>query len=75
LLGEGAAFGWVSGKIRNVQDKLPQHLRGPVGTKMRAAYHADSALLAEAQLQALAREWTRPTRGSPPACAKAWLRP
>ena len=43
-------------KIRNVQDKLPQHLRGPVGTKMRAAYHADSALLAQAQLQALARE-------------------
>jgi len=43
-------------KIRNVQDKLPQHLRGPVGTKMRAAYHADSALLAEAKLQALARE-------------------
>ncbi len=43
-------------KIRNVQDKLPQHLREPVGTKMRTAYHADSALLAEAQLQALARE-------------------
>ena len=43
-------------KIRNVQDKLPQHLRGPVGTKMRAAHHANSALLAEAQLQALARE-------------------
>jgi len=41
-------------KIRNVQDKLPQHLREPVGTKMRTAYHADSALLAEAQLQALA---------------------
>ncbi len=33
-------------KIRNVQDKLPPHLRGPVGKKMRAAYHADSALLA-----------------------------
>jgi len=43
-------------KIRNVQDKLPQHLRGPVGAKMRAAFHADSALLAQAQLQALARE-------------------
>ena len=43
-------------KIRNVQDKLPQHLRGPVGKKMRAAYRADSALLAEAKLQALARE-------------------
>jgi len=43
-------------KIRNVQDKLPPQLRGPVGTRMRAAYHADSAMLAEAQLQALARE-------------------
>ena len=43
-------------KIRNVQDKLPQHLRGPVGTKVRAAYHAGSALLAEATLNALARE-------------------
>jgi putative transposase len=43
-------------KIRNVQDRLPQRLRGPVGKKMRAAYHADSALDAEAQLAALARE-------------------
>ena len=43
-------------KIRNVQDRLPERLRGPVGKKMRAAYHADSALDAEAQLSALARE-------------------
>jgi putative transposase len=43
-------------KIRNVQDRLPERLRGPVGAKMRAAYHADSALHAEAQLTALARE-------------------
>ena len=43
-------------KIRNVQDRLPQRLRGPVGTKMRAACHADSALDAEAQLTALAGE-------------------
>jgi putative transposase len=43
-------------KIRNVQDKLPQRLRGPVGSKMRNAYHADSALEAEAKLLALARE-------------------
>lgn len=46
-------------KIRNVQDRLPQRLRGPVGSKMRAAYHADSALDAEAQLTALARELDR----------------
>jgi putative transposase len=43
-------------KIRNVQDKLPERLRGPVGAKMRAAYHAGSALEAETQLSALARE-------------------
>ena len=43
-------------KIRNVADRLPQRLRGPVGAKMRAAYHSDSALEAEAQLTALARE-------------------
>src|SRR3954462_3128439 len=42
-------------KIRNVADRLPERLRGPVGVKMRAAYHADSALDAEAQLSALAR--------------------
>jgi transposase-like protein len=43
-------------KIRNVQDKLPQKMRSTVGKKIRAAYHADSALAAEAQLTALARE-------------------
>jgi putative transposase len=43
-------------KIRNVQDRLPERLRGPVGKKIRAAYHADSALGAEAQLNSLARE-------------------
>ena len=43
-------------KIRNVQDKLPERLRGPVGKKMRAAYHAGAALEAEAALTALARE-------------------
>lgn len=43
-------------KIRNVTDKLPQKLRPTVAKKMRAAYHADSALEAQAQLEALARE-------------------
>jgi len=31
-------------------------MRGPVGKRMRKAYHADSALEAEAQLTALAKE-------------------
>ena len=43
-------------KLRNVRDHLPEKLRGPVGKRMRAAYHADSALEAEALLEALAKE-------------------
>ena len=43
-------------KVRNVRDKLPQRLRPGVERRMRAAYHADSALAAEALLNALARE-------------------
>ena len=43
-------------KIRNVRDKLPERLRATVERRMRQAYHADSALEAEAQLLTLARE-------------------
>jgi len=43
-------------KIRNVRDKLPQRLRPTVERRIRDAYHAESALEAEAQLTALARE-------------------
>ena len=43
-------------KIRNVRDKLPERLQRPVEQRMRAAWHAASALDAEAQLSTLARE-------------------
>ena len=43
-------------KLRNVADKLPDDLAKTVTKKMRAAYHAPSAIIAEAQLEALARE-------------------
>ncbi len=43
-------------KIRNVRDKLPERLRATVESRLRAAYHADSALEAEAALTALAAE-------------------
>ena len=43
-------------KVRNVAAKLPDDLAATVTKKMRAAYHAPSAILAEAQLEALARE-------------------
>jgi transposase-like protein len=43
-------------KIRNVQDHLPQKLRSLVGQRMRTAYHANSALAAQALLEKLAAE-------------------
>jgi putative transposase len=43
-------------KCRNVADKLPDDLAKTVTKKMRAAYQAPSAVIAEAQLEALARE-------------------
>ena len=43
-------------KLRNVGDHLPEKMRGPVQRRMRHAYHAGSALDAEAQLVALAKE-------------------
>jgi putative transposase len=43
-------------KIRNVRDKLPEKLRAVVTARMRRAYHADSALAAEAELTMLAAE-------------------
>ena len=38
-------------KVRNVQDRLPKKLRLVVGKRMREAYHAETALSAQAQLE------------------------
>ena len=46
-------------KIRNVEDRLPKKLRSVVAKRMRAAYRAETALAAQAQLQALAGELER----------------
>jgi putative transposase len=43
-------------KVRNVHDHLPEKLRSLVGQRMRRAYHAPSALEAQAQLEVLAAE-------------------
>jgi transposase-like protein len=51
-------------KIRNVEDKLPQKLRSVVAARMRRAYHADSALAAEAELSALAAELDKTHSGA-----------
>jgi transposase-like protein len=43
-------------KIRNVRDRLPEKMRTIVERRMRAAYHAESALKAESLLTELAAE-------------------
>jgi putative transposase len=51
-------------KIRNVQDRLPKTLRSVVAKRMRAAYHAETALAAQAQLESLAGELDRTHPGA-----------
>ena len=51
-------------KIRNVEDHLPEKLRTTVASRMRRAYHADSALAAEAELGAPAAELDRTHPGA-----------
>jgi putative transposase len=51
-------------KIRNVEDRLPEKMRSVVASRMRQAYHADSALAAEAELTALATELDRTHPGA-----------
>jgi transposase-like protein len=51
-------------KLRNVADKLPDNLASTVTERMRGAAHAESALAAEAQLEALAKELERTHPGA-----------
>ncbi|OIQ82032.1 transposase, mutator family [mine drainage metagenome] len=51
-------------KLRNVADKLPDHLASTRTKRMRAPYRAQSAILAEAQLEALAKELERTRPGA-----------
>jgi putative transposase len=51
-------------KLRNVTDRLPDQLASTVGKRMRQAYRADTALEAEAQLEALATELERTHPGA-----------
>jgi putative transposase len=43
-------------KLRNVCDRLPDALASVVAKRMRAAYHTSDPLVAQAELEALARE-------------------
>ena len=51
-------------KIRNVRDRLPDKLRRVVERRMRDAYHAESTLAAQAQLETLANELERTHPGA-----------
>jgi len=51
-------------KIKNVRDRLPDKLRTVVERRMRQAYHACSAVEAEAQLEALAKDLERTHPGA-----------
>ncbi|GJF14869.1 hypothetical protein NGTWS1803_28530 [Mycolicibacterium cyprinidarum] len=62
-------------KARNVKDHLPQRLRSPVGGWMTDAYHAGSAIEAQAALLALAKGPTGPIPGRRPAYVRVSTRP
>jgi putative transposase len=51
-------------KLRNVTDRLPAALASTVAKRMRRAYHHADALVAEADLEALARELDRSHPGA-----------
>jgi putative transposase len=51
-------------KLRNVTDRLPDALASTVAKRMRRAYHHADALVAEAELEALARELHRSHPGA-----------
>ena len=51
-------------KIRNVHDRLPKKLRSVVAKQMRAAYRAETAVAAQAQLESLAGELERTHPGA-----------
>jgi putative transposase len=46
-------------KLRNVADRLPDHVAATVTKRMRRAYHHADPLVAQAELEALARELDR----------------
>jgi putative transposase len=62
-------------KLRNVTDRLPDALASVVAKRMRRAYHHTDPLVAQAELEALARELDRSHPGLPPRrFGKGWSR-
>jgi putative transposase len=62
-------------KLRNVGDRLPDAVASTIAKRRRRAYHLADPLVAQAELEALARELDRAHPARRPACAKGWPRP
>ena len=62
-------------KLRNVCDRLPDAVASTVAKRMRRAYHHADPLVAQAELEALARELDRSHPGAAAPCGKGWPRP
>lgn len=58
-------------KIRSVTDRLPDQLASTVAKRMCRAYHADSALVAEASSKPSPKNSSAPTPAPPRRCVKA----
>ena len=61
-------------KLRNVTDRLPAALASTLAKRMRRAYHHGDALVAEADLEALARELGRSHPGAAASLREGWPR-
>ena len=62
-------------KLRNVSDRLPDAVAATVAKRMRAAYHHTDPLVAQAELEALARELDRSHPGVAASLREGWPRP
>ena len=62
-------------KLRNVSDRLPDAVASTVAKRMRRAYHHADPLIAQAELEALARELDRSHPGAAASLREGWPRP
>jgi putative transposase len=62
-------------KLRNVPDRLPDAVASTVARRMRAADHQPDPLIAQADLEALARELDRSHPGAAASLRQGWPRP
>jgi transposase-like protein len=62
-------------KLRNLTDRLPDAVAAAVARRMRAAYRNPDPLVAQADLEALARELDRSHPGASASLREGWPRP